>query len=258
MSTRLPLLRAGVLAAALLVAVTVAPASAAGPAAALLARGLASYEAGDYESAATDFEEVLAQGYDDATVHYDLGNASFKLGQLGRAIWHYRRASALAPRDADVRANLEYARFLALDKIEGEGQTTDRRVEGWMDRVTPREAFRLAAILWVLAGLAGVAWQLSPRGSRGWRRTAATCLVVWAVVFLGAVYLKHRAESLHEAVVLAREATVRNAPGPDFPTAFVLHDGAEVVVEGSRGEWTEISLPGDLRGWIETTKIALL
>ena len=249
---------AAILAAPLLLTGAPTSARAADSANALLARGLSSYEKGDYEGAATAFEEVLAQGYDDPTVHYDLGNACFKQGQLGRAIWHYRRAHALAPRDADVQANLEYARFLALDKIEGDGQTTDRRVEGWLDRITAREAFRLAAALWALAGLAGVAWQLSPRGGAAWRRAAVTGLVLWGVVFLGAAYRQHRAGSVHEAIVLAGEATVRNAPGPDFPTAFLLHEGAEVVVEGSRGEWTEISLPGDLRGWIETTKIALL
>ena len=225
---------------------------------ALLERGISAYEKGDYEGAAADFEEVLALGHDDATVHYDLGNARFKLGELGRAIWHYRRAHAIAPRDGDIAANLEYARFLAVDRIEGEEARTDRRVEGWLDRVTPAEAFRIAAALWALAGCAAVAWQLARRGTDVWRRTVAVLGVAWAVAFAGAWLIHHRATSVREAVVLAREAVVRNAPGPDFPTAFVLHEGAEVVVEGDRGDWVEISLPGELRGWIEASRIAKL
>jgi hypothetical protein len=31
-----------------------------------------------------------------------------------------------------------------------------------------------------------------------------------------------------------------------------------VVVEGQRGAWTEIALPGDLRGWIPASDIARL
>jgi uncharacterized protein YraI len=58
--------------------------------------------------------------------------------------------------------------------------------------------------------------------------------------------------------VLPREAQVLSGPGDSFDTAFVLHEGAEVVVEGQRGSWTEISLPGDLRGWISTEWIAIL
>jgi tetratricopeptide (TPR) repeat protein len=245
------------LAAAGLVLAAAPPAPAAESAQALLARGLAAYEKGEYEAAAADFREVLELGHDDPVVHYDLGNAYFKTGRLGRAIWHYRRAHALAPRDGDVAANLEYARFLAVDRVEGRGEA-DRRVETWLDRVTPPEAFRLAGAVWVLAGLAGVLWQLAPRGADVWRRTAGGALVVWVLAFAVALTLARRADSLREAVVLAEEAVVRSAPGPDFPTAFVLHEGAEVAVEGTRGEWTEISLSGDLRGWIESSRIARL
>jgi len=225
---------------------------------ALLERGLAAYEKGEFERASEDLERLLAQGIDDPVVHYDLGNAKFKTGRLGAAIWHYRRAHALAPRDEDVAANLEYARFLALDRIEGEEARTDRRVEGWLDRVTPGEAFRLSGILWALAGIAATLWQLDARRRDFWRRLAATLAAGWVVMFAGAWAVRHRAASVREAVVLAREAEVRSAPGPTFPTAFVLHEGAEVVVEGARGEWTEISLPGDLRGWIESRRIATL
>ncbi len=249
---------AALLAGMLLASLAPAPAHAADSAEALLARGIAAYEKGEYEAAATDFREVLDLGYDDAVVHYDLGNAYFKTGRLGRAIWHYRRAHALAPRDEDVAANLEYARFLAVDRVEGTGEPADRRVETPLDRVTSAEAFRVAGALWVLAALAGVAWQLAPRGTDAWRRVAAVALAAWAVAFAAAAAVAHRAASLDEAVVLAEEAAVRNAPGPDFPTAFVLHEGAEVVVEGTRGDWTEISLSGDLRGWIESSRIARL
>lgn len=253
------MMRAVVLLAWLLPAVLApAPARAADSAEALLARGIAAYEKGEYEAAATDFRAVLELGFDDPVVHYDLGNAYFKTGRLGRAIWHYRRAHALAPRDEDVAANLEYARFLAVDRVEGEGEPADRRVETWLDRVTPAEAFRLAGGLWILAGLAGVAWQLAPRGTDTWRRAAAVALAGWAVTFAAASAMAHRAGSMQEAVVLAEEAAVRSAPGPDFPTAFVLHEGAEVVVEGTRGDWTEISLSGDLRGWIESSRLARL
>ena len=80
--------------------------------------------------------------------------------------------------------------------------------------------------------------------------------VLWAVSCAGAWALERRASRTSEAVVLPREAAVRSGPGDSFDTSFVLHEGAEVVVEGERGSWTEISLPGDLRGWISSDWIA--
>ncbi len=226
-------------------------------AAALHERGLALYEAGDYEGAAGIFDEVLAAGVDDPVVHYNLGNAWFKAGRLGFAIYHYRHAHRLAPRDEDIAANLEYARFLALDSIDEEART-DTRVEGWLDRITPEEALRVPLALWILAALAAILWQLRPTRTLLWRRIAASLVVLWGAVLILAVVIHQRTTGLDEGVVLAREVVVRNGPGDSFDTAFVLHEGAEVVVEGERGSWTEISLPGDLRGWLASDQLARL
>jgi hypothetical protein len=218
--------------------------------------GIRLYEEGDFAGAAEAFDQVLESGVEDATVHYNLGNASFKAGRLGAAVYHYRRAHALAPRDADIAANLEYARFLALDRIEG--ARTDRPVDGWLDRITPDEAAMLPMALWILAGAAGCAWQLFRPGRGPFRSATLALAAAWVVTLAGAGWVSHRASRQDEGVVLAREATVRNGPGTSFETAFVLHEGAEVVVEGERGEWIEVSLPGDLRGWIDEGSIARL
>lgn len=220
--------------------------------------GLARYGEGDYEAAVEAFSQVLATGVDDPAVHYNLANSYFKSGRLGFAIYHYRRARALAPRDEDIAANLEYARFLALDSIEEEDARTDLRVEGWLDRLTAEEVFRVSAALWILAGVAAVYWQILAQGELFWRRSLMVLAVLWAVSFAGAWAVDHRASRTDEAVVLPREAEVLSGPGDAFDTAFVLHEGAEVLVEGERGSWTEISLPGDLRGWIASEWIARL
>jgi len=237
-----------------------APAAAAADTAAARAafdRGLRLYAEGDFEGAVDAFTEVLDSGVEDAVVHYDLGNAWFKSGRLGPAIYHYRRAHALAPRDEDIAANLEYARFLVLDRVDEQART-DRPVEGLLDRVTPAEAARVPAVLFVLAAALGCAWQLAPRGWTAWRRSFVVILVLWAVSFAGAWAIGRRAARVNEGVVVAREAIVRNGPGASFETAFVLHEGAEVVVEGERGNWTEVSLPGDLRGWLSSDELARL
>jgi tetratricopeptide (TPR) repeat protein len=238
-------------------AVPVATATATSSVHASFERGVKLYEQGEFEAAAEVFDEILATGVDDPVVHYNLANSCFKAGLLGRAIYHYRRAHALAPRDEDIAANLEYARFLALDAVEGEART-DLKVEGWLDRVTSEEVFRVAALFWVLAGVAGILWQLLPGRAVFWQRSFVLLLVIWALSFGLAGTVARRADRLDEAVVLAREAKVHNGPGDTFATAFVLHEGAEVVVEGERGDWTEISLPGELRGWISSESIAKL
>jgi tetratricopeptide (TPR) repeat protein len=248
----------GVLVAALLVLAWPAGAAAESESArAMFEQGLARYEEGDYEGAVDAFSRIVAAGVDDAAVHYNLANSYFKSGRLGFAIYHYRRAHALAPRDGDIAANLEYARFLALDALE-EGARTDLRVESWPDRVSSEEVFRLSAALWILAAVAAILWQILAQGELFWRRSMMVLAILWAVSFAAAWAVGYRASRVDEAVVLPPEARVLSGPGDSFDMAFVLHEGAEVVVEGQRGSWTEISLPGDLRGWISSEWIARL
>ena len=67
------------------------------------------YEQGDYAAAIYGFKS-LAEDEPSPAILFNLGNAYFKAGQKGRAIYCYRWALQLAPRDPDVRANLRFVR----------------------------------------------------------------------------------------------------------------------------------------------------
>ena len=69
----------------------------------------AAYDAGRYVEARALYEGLLSNGVVNVEVHYNLANASFKKGDLPQAVWHYRKAWYLSPRDPDIRANLHFA-----------------------------------------------------------------------------------------------------------------------------------------------------
>src|SRR5262245_50565847 len=68
------------------------------------------YEQGKFAEAASAYQSLLKSGRTSAAVYYNLGNAFFKAGQIGRAIAAYARAEQITPRDPDLRANLQFAR----------------------------------------------------------------------------------------------------------------------------------------------------
>src|SRR5580658_1333708 len=68
------------------------------------------FAAGKFPQAAKSYETILNSGAVSPNLLFNYGDAEFKSGNLGRAIAAFRRAALLAPRDADVRANLEFAR----------------------------------------------------------------------------------------------------------------------------------------------------
>src|SRR6266404_4838400 len=73
------------------------------------------YEQSNFTEAAAAYARVIDGGQVSPALYFNLGNALFKSGQIGRAILSYRQAEQLAPRDPDIRANLRFAR----NRVEG-------------------------------------------------------------------------------------------------------------------------------------------
>src|SRR5262245_64763429 len=61
------------------------------------------YEQGRFSEAAAAYEKLLKAGAPPEAIHFNLGNAWFKAGQIGRAIAEWRRAERSSPRDPNVR-----------------------------------------------------------------------------------------------------------------------------------------------------------
>ena len=50
------------------------------------------YREGDYAGAVESYERIRESGFESGALHYNLGNAWFRLGEIGPAILHYERA----------------------------------------------------------------------------------------------------------------------------------------------------------------------
>jgi tetratricopeptide (TPR) repeat protein len=217
------------------------------------------YEEGEFTEAAARYQALVDAGVQDGRLYYNLGDAHFKAGDLGRAILNYRRAQRLLPRDGDVAANLELARAQTLDRIEVENEGAIiklvRRLIGW---TTLDEAAIAALLLWIaLCGLVtgAIIW----RGRR--RALLYVAGVVAILLFLGALSIGIKLldeRGRPPAVVVAPEVAVRSGPGDDYLTEFTLHAGAEVRLVERRGGWMRIALPGDLQGWAPSEAVAEL
>jgi hypothetical protein len=222
-----------------------------------LAEANREYEAGQYEQAASLYEALIREGVDDGIVHYNLGNAYFKMQDLGRAIAHYRRAQRLLPRDPDVAANLALARAQTVDRLDSETPGTaatwiEQLLVGWLSL---QEAAGVALTLWVLLCVSIGAVILWSR--RVFWRAMLGCMIM--LTLLGVLSLGlhgYQEEARVSAVVAAKQVQVNSGPGPDYLEVFVLHAGAEVELLEERGGWARVALPGDLQGWLPAQVLA--
>ncbi len=209
------------------------------------------YEQGKFAAAATAYE-ALALTHSlkvSPALLFNLGNAHFKAGSTGRAIVAYRSAGALSPRDPDVRANLQFAR----NQVEG---PTLRPSGGqrWLQLLTVNEWTGVAmASFWscfllLAAGEARPAWKRRLRTYSLMAGGATALLTVCLVLALQSV-------AAPMAVVVAREAVVRNGPLDESPSAFTVHDGAELRVRDTKDDWLQVTDGQQRLGWIKRSSV---
>ena len=222
-----------------------------------MAASNALYEDGRYEQAARSYQQLADKGYDDPALYYNLGNAYFKQGDLGRAILNYLRAERIAPRDGDVKANLDLARSQTLDVLETGDAPFVRFVTGLLLRVTTGELGAIALASWLLFSTSLLLAMIGPRRWLAWTRPVTLAATVLLLLGGGALAGRLYFDSAsNEAVIVAEEVDVVSGPGSRYTPEFTLHAGAETGLVERRGAWARIALPGgSLQGWVPAADV---
>jgi tetratricopeptide (TPR) repeat protein len=204
-----------------------------------------------YRQSAAALEALADSGVRNAALEYDLGNAYFRLGELGRAILHYRRAQQLDPTDAALAANLTYARNRVEPYIEPSGtHQLIHRLTFWTSHTSVRTRYQLTLIA-SIAGWLGLMLRLR------WRSRALltlSCLVVLLALANAASVVWQLHDEAHRppAVVLQGDHILRLGRGEGYDPALnqPLGPGVELRILSQRADWVEVQLPDDKTGWL--------
>lgn len=208
------------------------------------------YAQSRFADAAAEYEKIIATGAVSSALYFNLGNAYFKAGQLGRAIAAYRQAEELAPRDPDVRANVQFAR----NRVQGPhlGMSMWRQKLGtfsvyeWMVFVT--------VAIWLMVGLF-IVRMIKPSLSASLRPWTLVAITGTLLIFLCASLATSQSASAQTAIVVINDATIRTSPFDESPSAFTAHDGAELRVLDRKDEWLQVTDGSRNFGWIKRTAV---
>ena len=104
------------------------------------------YAKGKFADATAIYGKILQTDGQSPSLLFNYGNAEFKAGHLGKAIAAYRRAELLAPRDAELRANLAFVR----SQVQG-ATLRENSWQRWVGSLSLNEgAVVTAVLLWLL------------------------------------------------------------------------------------------------------------
>jgi len=207
-----------------------------------------------YTEAILKYEEILDNQGVAPELYYNLGNAYFRINELGKAILNYERAIRIAPGYADAKFNLEFANQKVIDNIEfSDAFFLKKWIQALMKMQTSNSWFIFAAVFFIMA-MAGLLLFVFGntrvlRKSAFYTGTIFLILSIISVSFSG--IRKNQMVNHQEGIVMTGAVVIKGSPDRSGTDLFQLHEGTKVFVVSVLGDWYEVKLPNGSVGWVE-------
>jgi tetratricopeptide (TPR) repeat protein len=208
------------------------------------------YRAEDFLGASEGYQALYEEGWESAELYYNMGNAFFKTGELGEAVWAYERTLTLDPDNEDALVNRAMLQERLVDDIEQLPlPLIERSFRRWADRLGTT-GFRSLFIvwLWLVAGC-WIAWRMRKARSAFFGMGAGLLLML--LTGIGWWVQNGLQAKEQRAVLLVENVYVKTAPSVQAQDAFVLHEGTVVYLDDRIDSWQEIRLTDGQVGWVE-------
>ena len=224
--------------------------------------GAKAYNEGDFERAVDEWRTCADNGIENSDLYYNLGNAYFRGGKLGFAIYYYKSALRLDPSNDDILHNLKYAQAMTRDKVDEDGEENPLLAglfKAHHALSLKAQMFVLLGLFWAMA-LIAIARRIS-RSDRQKNILIGTLFVlsaIFCIIAMSAGYKVFVAETEIEGVVTAKDADVTSAPSDKSQTLNTLSEGTTFEVLSEQGNFAEIRLGEKVRGFVKQSDIGIV
>lgn len=212
------------------------------------------FESGDFEGAIAGYLELINDRHGNAGVHYNTGNAYYRLRNYPKAILHYEKALA---QDSDFEAaqkNLALANSHNVDVFEVLPPSI-------FDTLTRIFFGTVSANFWAIIALltAVISVILLFRFYRGGRANSASfsgamTAVVISLITTGMAWKSDEVQAEESfGIIMSPNVYVKSEPTESSTDALILHEGTKVQIQRNYNDWIEIRLVDGRTGWVPAT-----
>lgn len=218
-------------------------------------KGNGHYKQKNYDSAAYYYNNIASQQPRNAEVYYNLGNAYYRLNDIGKAILNYERALKIKPSHKQAADNL----YLTQSRINNRIQEMPKIFfVKWWNAMTSAGmanvfAFSAAILFLLLMGL-HIAKRLNRIRFNIRVQVSFAVLVVCAALITLGIISAQRLVHNNYAVVMQEGAVLM--PEPKYgKSQSLIPEGTKVEICDRKGDWLEITLPDGRTGWMQQTSL---
>ena len=201
-------------------------------------KGDSAYLNNDYFTAVKIYEDIIVSEGKSSELYYNLGNAYYRLGKLGKSIINYERALKFDPTNTDAKFNLSFVKTKTIDKEQDNGSYMEHLANVLIYGLSSNIWAVISFILFILILLAIVVYIFSTNilfrkiGFFGGGTIIILFIITIIFAFLSASKMNNNryAIILDESVMLG---TMPKIPETHSEEAFLLHEGAKVEIVDS-------------------------
>ncbi len=212
------------------------------------------YEIGRYDESASVYENIINSGHQSVAIYFNWGNALFKSGKIGKAIYAYLKAERISPRDPDVKANLEFARRT----VSNDTVTSKKKWIDYINKFSLNEwTICTAFVLWCFFVMLAICqWRTEYKNKLQF--PIRISLILFIFFGLGLGLSAYNRVKTRIAVVIVQEGSAHQGPFDESPNKFALKDGLEFNVLDTKGEWIQVIDSSNRIGWVKTNQVIIL
>lgn len=221
----------------------------------------ALYNDGKYAEAIDTYESILDSKIHSSELYFNLGNANYKLNNIGPSIYYYEKALMLNPNDKEIQNNLAFAQNMTIDAIDTVPKVGFSRIVNNIVNTFNTDTWAKISVSGViLFVLLFLMYHFSYSTSK--KRIAFVTSILSLVIACFSIAMAFQKEGLNNkdnpAIIFAQESRVKADPNQASEEVFRLHEGTKVQVVETYGEWKKIQLSDNSVGWVPFSDIKLL
>lgn len=216
---------------------------------------------GKHKEAIQLYESLLAAGQESCVLYYNLGNAHYQAGNLSEAILQYERAKRISPKDKDILHNLKIVNQDV--KFPVNNLPTLFYVRWWKNIVNTFSptAWALLCLLALWGCFVSFGLFVYRKETHIQKRSFYSGVVLSILTALLLLFAYSRYQYRYhqaEAIVIAEEVDLQEAPSDGSEINTSLTEGVKVAVKDQLDDWVKVSLSDGREGWIELKVIKMI
>jgi tetratricopeptide (TPR) repeat protein len=220
------------------------------------------YQEQKYVDAEAQFRQFAATHPNNKFAHYNWGLAAYQTGLKGMAVAAWRRALNIDPDFSPALAALRFARTEMPNEVFAASANRWEELRATLlERTTLDRFFGITILLFIFAGALGM--RFFGARHRAFRDelplppfpTVGALFGAGFVLAASLTVAKYFADEEVRATIVKTGISVRSGPSDQDNSLFEIIEGVQVIVRQKAGDWTMVTYPGGLSGWVPSNSL---